>query len=364
MTGFLLTGASGLIGGELAARLMGRGHAVHCLVHRDASICANDGSPAEVSAVYRGDIQQPEFGLNEATVARLRQSCQVLIHCAATTRFDLSEQEYSQVNVVGTRHAIALARRCGMSVLHVSTAYVCGPRFGPVAEDDPLPVTGFANGYEASKAAAELVVATSGLRHAIVRPSIVVGDSQTGAIRRFDVTYQVFRQIAEGRLRQLPATAGATLDFVPLDHVAAGTVAVAERLDAASGVYHLVAGQPITVESFARVIGSYPQLAAPELIEPRDFDIAALGPAERRLYRHGAAVYASYFQRAPRFDDSRMKALTGLECNFGGEQLVRRLIDWCIASGFLRQPEQGVSERADSGAPDGVGRQAPRAFPT
>ena len=54
----------------------------------------------------------------------------------------------------------------------------------PVREGDPLPEGGFANGYEASKAAGERLVRASLLRWTIARPSIVVGAS-IGLGRRF-----------------------------------------------------------------------------------------------------------------------------------------------------------------------------------
>ena len=93
-----------------------------------------------------------------------------------------------------------------MALLHVSTAYVCGRRDGPIAEEDPLPETGFANGYEASKAAGERLVRASGLTWATARPSIVVGASDTGAIRQFDTTYAAFKLIALSDMTQLVKT--------------------------------------------------------------------------------------------------------------------------------------------------------------
>ncbi|MBE7210102.1 MAG: hypothetical protein INR65_03715 [Gluconacetobacter diazotrophicus] len=41
----LLTGASGLLGGELAGRLLDAGHAVTALVGRTPTVTRNDGRP-------------------------------------------------------------------------------------------------------------------------------------------------------------------------------------------------------------------------------------------------------------------------------------------------------------------------------
>lgn len=328
----LVTGAAGLLGGEVASRLATRGHEVSALVHRNREVRGNDGRAPALNAILHGDITHPGLGLDG-----LAGSHDLMIHCAATTRFDLSDAEYRVTNVDGVAHALACARAGGMGFLHVSTAYVCGQRNGLICEDDLVPASDFANGYEASKAAGEALVAASGLLWAIARPSVVVGDTRNGAIRTFDTIYAAFKLIAEGRVKHMAATPDATIDFVPIDHVAAGLVALAENMAAANGGrYHLVSAQPVPVTTFAAAIGAYPQFSAPTLVAPGRFDPAALPPLERRLYARVAGLYSSYFQRDPRFDDSCFRALAGFSCPTTGFEYLKRLIDYCIAVGFLQ----------------------------
>ena len=330
----LVTGAGGLIGGEVAARLVARGHRVSALVHRNPQVHANDGHAPALHSLLHGDVAQLGFGLDNAST--IAADHDVLIHCAATTRFDLKDEDYAATNIGGAANAVAFARSGGMALLHISTAYVCGKRDGPIAEDTPLPTDGFANGYEASKAHGEALVAASRLTYAIARPSVVVGEWETGAIRTFDTIYAAFKLLAQGRVRHMAASAGATIDFVPIDHVAAGIVALAENMTRANGGrYHLVSAQPVPVALFAAAIGAYPQFHAPTLVAPEAFDVATLAPLERRLYARVAGLYSSYFQRDPRFDDTRFRALTGLACPPTGAAYLKRLIDYCIAVGFL-----------------------------
>lgn len=336
MLRILVTGAAGLVGGEVCTRLVERGHKVTALVHRNAEICRNDGRQVAVAAAIKGDVSRECLGWDKATYARVASTHDVLIHCAATVRFDLPEEDYQAVNVGGTANALALAQAGDMHYLQVSTAYVCGTRNGMIREDDPLPDLGFANGYEASKAAGERLVRASGLRWTIARPSIVVGDSTTGAIRQFDTTYAAFKLIAEGRVRHMEARAAATLDFVPIDHVAGGIAALVDAKDqAVGGTYHLVSAQPLPVSHFAAAIGSYPQFHEPTLVAPENFDPDTLPAMERRLYRRVAGLYASYFQRDPHFDDCGFREVTGLASPQTGESYIRRLIDYCIQVGFL-----------------------------
>lgn len=332
----LVTGAAGLIGGEVCARLAAQGHRVTALVHRNPDVRGNDGRRVAVAAALPIDVSASLFGWTDAQAGEVVRGQDLLIHCAATTRFDLTEPEYDAVNVDGVAHAVALARIGGLKLLHISTAYVCGSRDGVILEDDPVPGTGFANGYEASKAQGEALVAASGLVWAIARPSIVLGDGATGAIRSFDTIYAAFKLIATGRVRHVPARANATLDFVPIDHVAGGIVALASNMDrAAGGRYHLTSGDPIPVAQFAAAIGAYPQFHAPALVDPARFDPSALTAIERRLHGRVAGVYGAYFQRDPRFDDKRLREVTRLAHPLAGPAYLARLIGHCIAVGFL-----------------------------
>jgi nucleoside-diphosphate-sugar epimerase len=341
----LVTGAAGLVGGELCARLLAEGHTVTALVHRNHDIFANDGSAVAVAATKSGDVSQKRFGWEETEFASIASAHDLLIHCAATVRFDLEEAEYAAVNVNGTANALALAKTGDMAFLHVSTAYVCGTRDGTIGEADALPSSGFANGYEASKAAGERLVRSSDVDWAIARPSIVVGASGTGTIRQFDTTYAAFKLIAEGRVRQMPSRSGATLDFVPIDHVASGIVAIADGLakrtpEVLGGTFHLVSGQPMPVEQFTAAIGAYPHFHEPELVSPENFDPSHLPALERRLFKRVAGLYANYFQRNPHFDDSAFRSFFGIECPATDMAYIKCLIDYCIEAGFLRAAEE------------------------
>ena len=332
----VLTGAAGLIGGEIAARLLSAGHQVTALVHTNRDIRANDGSAVEPHEVVTGDVSEPLFGWDKAQFDRLTGAADLLIHCAATVRFDLADEDYARVNIGGAANAVEFARAGNIPLLHVSTAYVCGTRDGQILESDPLPNRGFANGYEKSKAAAERLVRASGIPFAIARPSIVVGDSFSGTIRQFDTTYAAFKLIAEGHVRHMPARAGATLDFVPIDHVAGSLVDIALNMRKADGgTFHLVSGRPIPVTDFTAAIAAFPQFQRPVLVEPESFDPASLPPLERRLYRRVAGLYASYFQRNPHFDDRSAQAIAGRVCPPTGAEYLHQLISYCIDVGFL-----------------------------
>ena len=342
-----------MIGGEVCSRLVAKGHRVFALVHRNREVRGNDGRLVEASTVLQGDVTAPGFSLGE-----WEHSLDVIVHCAASLTFDAPEAELDAINVGGTSNAIELARAHGASLLHVSTAYVCGMTDGRMTER-PVPAsTRFANGYEASKARAEALVRDSGVPFVIVRPAIVLGDSASGAIRKFDAIYQAFAMIARGLLRTMPVTPDATLDFVPIDHVAGGIVALACDMAKANGATcHLTSGAPLPVADFAAAIGRYEQFHAPALVSAEGFDPATLPAIERRVFRSVAGAYASYFQRNPRFDDAVFRELTGLGEPQVGPAWMAKLIDYAIAEGLL------PSERPDNVRAAASSRPAPIGSP-
>ncbi|RPF71881.1 SDR family oxidoreductase [Aurantiacibacter spongiae] len=332
MLTILVTGAAGLIGGEVCARLAKRGHRMIGMVRRTPDIRGNDGAPVNGVTVVAGDVRQPLMGLEPAAF-------DLVIHCAASLEFDAPQEELSAVNVEGTRNAMDFAKAAEAGFLHVSTAYVCGQRDGPIAEGPVPEGTRFTNRYEASKAAGERVIEEGGTAFAIARPSIVLGDSATGRIRQFPSLCNVFRLMARGKVTRFPAAGTASLDLVPIDHVAASIVALAERFDAAAGGhYHLVAADPLPAAELAHGVARAAHLPDPVVVRPADYDPAALSPAERLLAGRMLATFGPYFTRSPRFDDTRLREVTGLSCPATDNAWLDRLIAYGVERGYLPQP--------------------------
>jgi nucleoside-diphosphate-sugar epimerase len=195
----LLTGASGVVGTAVGRAL--RDHDVVALVRRRLP----DGEPA----VVRGDVCQPRLGLDDATHDDLRRTVSVVVHCAAVTH--LGRGDHTAVNVGGTEEVLRFATAAGCALVHMSTAFV----------RESLSDVEAPSGYEASKRAAETSVRASDVRAVILRPSIVLGDSTTGVIAAEQALHTVLGGLVTGRIPVLPGDAGAVVDFVPQDHLAA-----------------------------------------------------------------------------------------------------------------------------------------------
>ncbi len=235
-----------------------------------------------------------------------------LWHLAARTALDDADDAATwATNDGGTAAVLDLLAASDASgpLLHLSTAFVCGTRIGRVAESD-LPETGFRNAYEASKAAAERRVRSAmaaGLRGAVLRPAVVVGDdADDGSPKAVDaVAAAVLAADRAGEPLLVRGPADAALNVVHADWLLAALSAVAAA-PPDGRTFHLTARRPLRLADIATVVD--PATPAREL-----------PPVSRRLDR-ALAPLRPYLSAGVDFDRANLDAvapdLVGLsECD-------------------------------------------------
>lgn len=175
-----VTGATGLVGGNLVRELSARGEQVRILVRRNSNTMAVDG----LSGVEKvlGDITDRD-SLREAM-----KGCECVYHCAADVRMWIVPMDVMRrINVEGTRNVLETAREMGVRrVVHVSTVDAIGfstpdgwgKRDKPSNEDVPFQNERFAIPYMITKYEAQQVALTMnklGLEVVIVNPTYMLG---------------------------------------------------------------------------------------------------------------------------------------------------------------------------------------------
>ncbi len=235
-----LTGATGFLGMEVLARLVEAGdRQVVALVRPGAEATAAERLDAVLAQLWRdpepyrdrvravaGDVTRPGLGIEPAERAALAEEVGAVLHCAASISFDLPLDDARAINVEGTREVIGFARECKTlgrleRFLHVSTAYVSGKHGGTFGEHELDAGQDFRNTYEQTKWEAEHIVREADdLAPAIARPSIVMGESDTGWTPAFNVLYWPLRAFSRGLFSEIPALPVAHVDIVPVDYVA------------------------------------------------------------------------------------------------------------------------------------------------
>ncbi|MBI3299984.1 MAG: NAD-dependent epimerase/dehydratase family protein [Elusimicrobia bacterium] len=146
----LVTGAAGFIGKRLCGLLQERAHKVRALV-RDAGKLPAGTEPA------LGDLRDPESLLKAVT------GTQAVVHLAALKS---DESDIYQVNVDGSRALVEACRSAGVTrLVNVSTQATRIGRRGDYGE---------------SKARADELIMTAGLRATTLIPSLVYGPDDPG----------------------------------------------------------------------------------------------------------------------------------------------------------------------------------------
>jgi thioester reductase-like protein len=267
MPTIFLTGFPGFLGSALVSRLLERYPAevtITCLIQAKFRTMAEERA-VELTQYHdrqrirlvEGDITLPDLGLSHRA-GEIQQDCLEVYHLAAVYDLGVERLLAMRVNVQGTHHMLDFAQQCPNlnRFQYVSTCYVSGRYDGIFTENDLVKGQTFNNYYEETKYLAEVEVQRQmnrGLPTTIYRPSIVLGDSETGETQKYDGPYTFFQWI----LRQpesvavVPVVGRPTqyeVNVVPRDFVI-DAIAYLSALDSSEGkVYQLCDPNPPTVE--------------------------------------------------------------------------------------------------------------------
>lgn len=213
-----------------------------------------------------GDCALPQLGLSPGDRATLVQSVDVILHCAATVRFDQSLKVAARINVAAVMDLVAMAREMThlKAFVHVSTAYShCyrkdvdeafyeEPLTGrelltlvhTLSDEELVQVTpgllgDWPNTYSFTKAIAEDVIRreTGDLPVAIVRPSIVTATTQEPLPGWIDNIYGptgLTIAMALGVIRVLYGDYEKVIDLVPADYVVNSIIVAGAKIKEAN----------------------------------------------------------------------------------------------------------------------------------
>jgi len=265
-----LTGFPGFIAGRLIERLAADGARFLLLVQpalmeraraEIARLADESGADRNRFRIVEGDITQERLGMSEADFAAARGETTVLFHLAAIYDLAVRRDVALRVNVEGTRRINRFARELkNLRRYHyVSTCYVAGLRTGVIYEHELRHDAGFRNYYEETKYLAELEVEAlkSELPITIHRPSVVCGDSQTGATAKYDGIYYLINYLRmQPRLLSLAniGNQDVRLNLVPVDFVVAAMAALAKDERAVGATVQLADPQPLTTYELFELI--------------------------------------------------------------------------------------------------------------
>jgi dihydroflavonol-4-reductase len=244
-----VTGATGFVGGHVAAELRSGGAEV-----RDE----------RVDLLDRGGLE------------RIMAGCDAVVHSAALYSYDAPERDFQRINVEGTANVIEACRSKGVRrLVHTSTAGTCGPV--PGRETDSPPAWELGIPYKRTKLAAERLVidaARDGLEAVVVNPTTPIGPGDS----KPTPTGRMIAGVARGRIRAYVATG---LNVVDVRDVARGHALALER--GQSGERYLLGGANLPLEELFGAIADLAGRPRPRLRIPYALAraVAAVGLANK-----------------------------------------------------------------------------------
>lgn len=271
----VVTGATGLLGAQVAAALAARGDEVVCTRRATSRTAHLDALPL---AWVHADVTDPD------ALARAFDGADAVFHCAATVEIrSRATQAMERTNVQGTAHVLDAVRRAGVGrLVHCSSASAVGLATGAADADESTPLNfaaaGLHDGYVDTKHRSEQLVrdaAERGLDAVIVNPGFFFG--------AYDIRPSSGAMILSVARRQTRFHTEGTNAFVDARDVAQGLLLA--HAHGQRGHRYLLAGHNRTYRemftTIAQVIGAPP----PRFAAPRPLLAIAgvLGSASERL---------------------------------------------------------------------------------
>lgn len=285
--------------------------------------------------VVTGDITMPGLDLDGDVRETLMHRVTDVIHLAAAYDLSIDRTTADLINVNGTHNTYQLLRDFNKleRVAYMSTCAISGTFEGRFTEDHFDEGQSFLNEYERSKFHAERVVRNymDEIPTIIFRPTVVVGDSQTGEIEKIDGPYYLFNMVSRRLHLVTQDSEGIDIHLVPVDFVAdAFTTIMNERPGAIGTCVHLADPDPLTYNQFLDLTcerwGTFkPQLKfPPKTMEP----LFTLPGAETVLGVPAESFPYSY--KDVEYGTGRMEEIlegTGIECP-SVEEYIDVMIDY------------------------------------
>ncbi len=323
---YLLTGAGGLLGGNILRHLIAGGERVRALVLPDDPAIKNMPGGVEIieGDLLDNDSLEQFFTISENTDL-------VVIHAASIVTMDPRPNEkVHAVNVDGTRNIVekCLQHKAKKLIYVSSTGAIPelphGQIICEVENHDPDQVIGY---YAKTKAIATDLVLRAAHKHnldaSVVYPSGIFGPNDYG----FGMITSCLQMVAEGRL---PVCIGGTFNSVDARDLASGIVTCAEK--GRKGESYIMASRCYTFEDLMNTVceesGAKKHLFTVPLWLVRPF--AGLGTLYGKMARQPAwfSSFTIYnLRRNNEYSTEKAEKELGFQCRSLNESIADT-VDW------------------------------------
>ena len=257
-----ITGGTGFLGKKLVLELAKESEKIYILT-RKGRIPEFENLSNVI--LIKGDITSPEVVLNAADRKIIRDEVTHVIHAAAFYDLQASHNECYLQNVVGTQNVLHFLKSIDhlKSFFYVSTIAV-GDDQNDFLEENSLPVRHkFSDHYSKTKYLAESLVrdfsSQLNCKMIIMRPGIIVGDSQHGVIEKIDGPYyfinafkKYHKLLQNLKIAPLGFNPHSKIPIIPVDHCAFFILLIIKRENQCQNLdtFHLISDEIPSVQEF------------------------------------------------------------------------------------------------------------------
>jgi 2-alkyl-3-oxoalkanoate reductase len=286
---YLITGATGFVGGHVAEACARKEQVVSAIVRPTSKTSDLEKLGA---ILYRGELSDTNL-VRQAVV-----EADVIVHCAAKVGDWGPIEPYRQVNVEGLRTLLDACKGQALSrfILMSSLGVYSNRHHHGTTEEDPLPRR-HGDGYSQTKVEAEQLAMHYykewGVPVTILRPGFVYGP------RDMTVMPRLISALKHNRLRY-PGGGEAALNTIFINNLVDAVFLAVEPEKAVGQAYNLTDGEFVSKRRFIGSIADAMELPHPTRTPPLWFAIAVTWCAEKLAKLKGAT-------KAPLFNFPRLK---------------------------------------------------------
>src|SRR5262245_55178719 len=250
---YLITGATGFVGGHLAEACARKEHTVSAIVRPTSDV----GELEKLGAIlYRGDLTDPNLVRQAVTEA------DVIIHCAAKVGDWGPVDEYRKVNVEGLRGLLEACKSQGLfpRFIHMSSLGVYATRHHHGTDETEALPRRHGDGYSQSKVEAEQLALQYSkewdIPVVILRPGFVYGPRDKTVMPR------IIDALRHNRLRY-PGGGDAAMNLIFIDNLVDAVFLAVDSEKAVGQVYNLTDGELVSKRQFIGAIADAMELPHP-----------------------------------------------------------------------------------------------------
>ena len=286
---FLITGASGFIGGHVALACLQRAQTVTVFARPESDVAELERQGA---AVARGSLN------DSAQLRTLIQEIDVVVHCAAKVGDWGPVADYRQVNVEGLRTLLDACKGQALQrFVHLSSLGVYPARHHYGSDESmPLPAR-HRDGYSQSKVEAEQLALQYyqdyGVPVTVLRPGFVYGPRDQTVMPR------IIQNLRDGAVR-FPGGGRRALNTIFIRNLLDAIFLAVEREEAVGQVFNLTDGELVTKRQFLDAVADRMDLPRASLAPPYWLAWLVTWCAEKIARLRGA-------KQAPNFNFTRFK---------------------------------------------------------